>query len=157
VEPVRFTDFAPPAPQRPRLGDLLLAKGLVTSEQLSHALVESRTEGLMLGQVLIRHRWVFEDELARTLADQLSLPFVNLRLIGVDEKAVKLLPPDVGRRCAAIPVRMLPTRVQVAFADPSDPDAVSEVDAYIPGVEPAVAPFSDIEYQWRSLEASARS
>jgi MSHA biogenesis protein MshE len=147
--------FDSSTPGRPRLGDLLVAKRLVTPEQLGAALVEARAEGLLLGQVLIKKRWVFEDELARTLANQLELPFINLALIGVDETAIKLLPPDVGRRCAAIPVRMLPTRVQVAFADPSDPEVMREVGEYIPGIEPAVAPFSDIEMQWRVFAASA--
>ena len=142
----------PAAPTRPRLGDLLLAKGLITHDQLGQALVESRATGVLLGQVLIEKRWVFEDELARTLAKQLELPFVNLSLVGVQDKVRKMLPPEIGRRYAAIPVRMLPTRVQVAFADPSDPDALREVGQYIPGVEPAVAPFSDIEMAWRKIE-----
>lgn len=142
----------PAAPPRPRLGDLLLAKGMITPDQLGQALVESRATGVLLGQVLIKNRWVFEDELARTLAEQLSLPYVNLSLVGVNEKVRKLLPPEVGRRYAAIPVRLLPTRIQVAFADPSDPDALREVGQYVPGVEPAVAPFSDIELAWRALE-----
>jgi MSHA biogenesis protein MshE len=139
---------------RPRLGDLLVAKRLVTEEQLAEALVEARGRGVLVGRVLIDRRWVFDDELARTLAEQLSLPFLNLAVVGVDEKAVKLLPRDVGLRWGAIPVRMLPTRVQVAFADPSDPDARRTVDEYIPGVEPAVAPLSDVENAWRSIAAS---
>jgi MshEN domain len=139
---------------RPRLGDLLVAKGLVTERQLAEALVESRDRGVLVGRVLIDRGLVFEDELARTLAEQLALPFLNLAILGVDEKAAKLLPPDVGRRWAAIPVRMRPTRVQVAFADPSDPDARHAVDEYIPGVEPAVSPLSDIEHAWRSIAAS---
>jgi hypothetical protein len=142
----------PAAAQRPRLGDLLVAKGLITTDQLGQALVESRATGVLLGQVLVRNRWVYDDELARTLAEQLDLPFVNLSLVGIQEKVRKMLPPDIGRRYAAIPVRMLPTRVQVAFADPSDPDALRVVSDYIPGVEPAVAPFSDIEMAWRSIE-----
>lgn len=142
----------PAAPPRPRLGDLLVAKGMITPDQLGQALVESRATGVLLGQVLIKNRWVFEDELARTLAEQLSLPYVNLSLVGVNEKVRKLLPPEVGRRYAAIPVRLLPTRIQVAFADPSDPDALDVVSQYVPGVEPAVAPFSDIELAWRALE-----
>jgi Type II secretion system (T2SS), protein E, N-terminal domain len=142
----------PPAPQKPRLGDLLLAKGLITHEQLGQALVESKATGVLLGQVLVQKRWVFDDELARTLAEQLDVPYVNLSLVGVHDKVRKMLPPEVGRRYAAIPVRMLPTRVQVAFADPSDPEALSVVGDYIPGVEPAVAPFSDIEMAWRKIE-----
>jgi hypothetical protein len=142
----------PPTPDRQRLGELLLAKGWISHDQLGQALVESRATGVLLGQVLIRRRWVFEDELARTVAEQLAIPYVNLSIVGINEMVRKLLPADVGRRYAAIPVRLLPTRVQVAFADPLDPDALRAVGDYIPGVEPAVAPFSDIELAWRTLE-----
>src|SRR5689334_9557452 len=52
--------------ERPRLGDLLLKKGLITAEQLQTALTESRETGDLLGRVMIRQRFIFEDELART-------------------------------------------------------------------------------------------
>ena len=72
-----------PSP-RPRLGDLLLGKGMITEPQLKEGLSESYTSGELLGRIMLRHRWIFEDELARTLAEQLHLPYVNLRHTGVD-------------------------------------------------------------------------
>ena len=137
------------------LGELLLAKGLITSDQLARAIVESRQTGVLLGQVLIAHGWVFDDELARTLADQWSLSYINLRAVGVDPDAASLLPCEVGSRVAAIPVRKRGDAVQVAFADPSDPEALEAVGAHIASVEHAVAPLSDIEHQWRSLTVAA--
>ena len=62
---------------RPRLGDLLLSKGMITDLQLKEALDESFAAGDLLGRVLLRRRWLFEDELARTLAEQLHLPYVT--------------------------------------------------------------------------------
>jgi len=153
-------DAEPPAPvvapaidamaARPRLGDLLVRKGFLTEERLAAALVEARAAQLLLGIVLLRDGVIFEDELARTLSEQLSLPYVSIMRIGVNPDAVKLLPKDVGAAVAAIPTREKGSSVQVAFADPTDELALSEVRRYIPEIEPAVAELSDIELAWRS-------
>ena len=140
---------APPA----RLGDLLVRKGLITDAQLTQALTESRTTGELVGQVLLRHRWVFEDELARTLAQQWSLPYLNLLSVGVDWGAAQLLPAEVGRRMAAIPVRFLGAGVQVAFADPSDETAVDAVREHVGPVSLAVAELSHIELLWNRVKS----
>ena len=104
------------APSRPRLGDLLLAKGMITDSQLNEALAESFAAGELLGRVLLRHQWIFEDELARTLAEQLGLPYVNLRHAGLDNALARMVPYEIGMRFAAIPVcfyrRPRPSRVR---------------------------------------------
>ena len=55
--------------------------------------------------MLIRKGWVFESELARVLAEQWSIPYVNLASLGVDRSCLPLMSPELGRRCAAVPVR----------------------------------------------------
>ncbi len=140
------------APPPPRLGELLVRKGLITEAQLSHALVESRQSGDVVGRVLIRHGWVFESELARVLAEQWSIPYVNLASTGVDRGALRLMTPEIGRRYAAVPVRFVGNELKVAFADPSDEDAVVAVQADMAfPIQPAVAELSDIDTIWRSV------
>jgi hypothetical protein len=137
---------APP----PRLGDLLVSKGYITEEQLSAALVESRSTGERLGRVLVRNGWAYEQELARALSEQWALPFVNIALVGVDGAALRLLPREVGLEVHAIPVRFKDGAVQVAFADPSDPSSLAAVREHISSIAPAVGEYSDIEMAWRS-------
>ncbi len=137
-----------------RLGDLLMSKGLINEEQLSRALVESRRAGDVLGRVLVRQGSIFESELARVLAEQWSIPYVNLASVGVDRSALVLLPREVGVRYAAVPVRFFGSELRVAFADPSDPESVSEVQARLAApVQPAIAEISDIDAVWRSVAA----
>jgi len=137
-----------------RLGDLLISKGLINEDQLSRALVESRRAGDVLGRVLVRQGAIFESELARVLAEQWSIPYVNLASVGVDRSALVLLPREVGVRYAAVPVRFFGSELRVAFADPSDPESVSEVQARLAApVEPAIAEISDIDAVWRSVAA----
>lgn len=137
----------------PRLGDLLVAKGFITNEQLGEALVESRETGDRLGRVLLRKGLIFEPELARTLSEQWHLPYLNLSSIGVDRGTVRLLPVEVGLRFSAIPVRHLDDGVQVAFADPSDQAGLAAVREHIPSTVPGVAELTDIETAWRRLSS----
>jgi hypothetical protein len=147
--------FGHVSPPRPRLGDLLLAKGLITEAQLDEGLAESYSTGVLLGRVLLRHRWIFEDELARTLAEQLNLPYVNLRHTGVDRALARLLPLEVGMHVAAIPIGFQGNRVRVAFADPLDEQAQQTVTAHLAHFDRVVAELSDIEQALRTAHGSS--
>jgi len=136
---------------RVRLGDLLLGKGLITEAQLALGLAESRDSGELLGRVLLRHQWLYEDELARTLAEQLDFPYVNLRLTGVNHAAVSLMPAETGMRVAAIPISFYGGKVRVAFGDPCDEQAQRAVAAHVLDFTVAVAELSDIEMAWRTV------
>jgi hypothetical protein len=138
------------APSRPRLGDLLVAKGMITDSQLKEALAESFAAGDLLGRVLLRHQWIFEDELARTLAEQLGIPYVNLRQAGLDNAVARLVPFEIGMRFAAVPVCFRGDRVRVAFADPTDEPAQQAMKALVAAFDCAVAELSDIESALRT-------
>jgi hypothetical protein len=161
--PVPTPVAAPPAPavplespafflDRPRLGDLLLRKGLITQEQLEQALNESRTGGDLLGRVMIRRQFIFEDELARTLADQLDIPYVNLRVAGYDRAVAQMLPSREGMRIAALPIGVLGGRIRVVLADPSDEHAKALLRQYVGDFTLAVSDLSEIELAWRTLD-----
>ena len=135
----------------PRLGELLIQKGFISEEQLKWALADAQHTGELLGVVLLRRQLIFEDELARTLPDQLTIPYVSLMRIGVNAFVARLLPIEVGERVAAIPVRTSGETVHVAFADPTDSDAVRQVQAILPEIEVCVAELSDIKMAWREV------
>jgi len=139
-----------PAPP-PRLGEVLRRKGLISEEQLDAGLAEAHRTGELLGVVLLRKRVIFEDELARTLSEQLAIPYVSIGRVGVDVAAARMLPQSVGLQVAAIPVRLKDDGVQVAFADPTDSVAIDRVRAYVPKISLAVAELSDIRGAWRGV------
>ncbi len=142
-----------PAPRSgsPRLGTLLVNNGYLTDPQLAGALAEASATKDLLGIVLLRRGLIFEDELARMLSKQLAIPYVSVGRVGVNAVAARQLPPEVGEAAAAIPVRMIGDAVQVAFADPTDSTALTEVGRYLPRIELAVAELSDIKLAWRSI------
>jgi hypothetical protein len=155
-EPARAP--VPPAPKSgsPRLGTLLINRGYLTQEQLAGALAESKLSGDLLGVVLLREQLIFEDELARTLSQQLSIPYISVGRVGVNPYVARLLPPEVGEAAAAIPIRATGATLQVAFADPTDSWALAEVGRFLPNIEVVVAELSDIRLAWRSVTETPR-
>jgi hypothetical protein len=95
---------------RSHLGALLLRKGLVTNEELDRGLEER-----------VRLRLCFENDIARVLAEQASIEFVDIGITSVDPRAVELLQREQAEEFRAIPVRLHPDGdVSVAVTDPTD-------------------------------------
>jgi len=140
----------------PRIGELLVRKGFISTEQLEWALGEAKRTNELLGVVLLRNQLIFEDELARTLSQQLSIPYVSIMRCGVDRHVARLVPYEVLMQSAAIPVRSDGGTVQVAFADPTDPAALAAVRSHLSHIVVAVAELSDVRTALRSVFSSSR-
>jgi type IV pilus assembly protein PilB len=105
----------------PALGALLVREGLLTHEALESALAQQRGSGKRLGEILVERGEVTRTQVARLLAEQAELPFVELEESQVDPEAATLLPEDLARRYSALPVSFLPDgSLLVAVADPTN-------------------------------------
>src|SRR5262249_42304856 len=102
LPPLRVADAGASA-RRP-LGALLLRDGLISAAQLEEALVEKDQTGLRLGEILVSRGWVDPTALARVLAEQHGLEFVDLHEEEVDRNVAALLPEQYARRYQALPV-----------------------------------------------------
>jgi hypothetical protein len=152
MRPVRLDHTFFAAEARPQLGALLLDKGLITHQQLDEALA-ARAAGELLGETLVRLGFIFEDELARVLAEQSGVPFVNLDTIPVDPTAAAVLPRRVGESLPALPIRFTPEgSLVVAVADPTDEALLPELQSAIRcPIVLSVATGSSIRYGWRCI------
>jgi type IV pilus assembly protein PilB len=105
----------------PALGTLLIRAGLVTEDVLESALTEQRRSGKRLGEILMERGDVTRTQLARMLAEQHELPFLDLEEGQVDAQAAILLPEELGRRYSALPVKFNEDdSLLVAVADPTN-------------------------------------
>jgi hypothetical protein len=96
---------------------------------------------------------IFEEEVARTLSDQLSIPYISIGRVGIDRGATALVPVEVGLAAAAIPVRIKGDAVQVAFADPTDQRAIDLIDQHVRTIDVAVGELSEITTAWHEIAA----
>jgi type IV pilus assembly protein PilB len=138
---------------RPQLGALLLEKGLVSTGQLDHALAERKASGGLLGDTLVRLGYIFEDELARVLAAQFGVPFVNLDTIPVDAQAARVLPRELGESLPALPVRFSPEGgLVIAVADPTDEKLIPALRTAIRcPIVLSIATASSIRFAWKTI------
>ncbi len=107
------------APRR-RLGEMLLAAGLVTPSQLEEALAEQARAGARLGETLVNMGFLSEERLARFLAEQAGLPYLAGGDLTVEPAAARLLPEQVARSYGVLPVRQTRDEVTVAVTDPAN-------------------------------------
>ena len=90
-------------------------------EQVKQAFEEQRLTGRRLGEIAVGHGWVTSADLAKALADQFGLEYVDLSETQPDRDAATLLQKELAFRYQAIPIRFLADDLLlVAVADPTD-------------------------------------
>ncbi len=104
--------------KKKRIGELLVAGGLIKEEQLEQALEEQKKRGGKVGEVLVDLGFINEHNLATFLARQLHVPYLEIEKQLVDPDSVKLIPADMARRITAIPLYKDKEALVVAMADP---------------------------------------
>ena len=110
-----------------RLGDLLLAAGLITNEQLDHALSAQKETRKRLGQELIDEGVISEQQFIDALQMQLGIEFVDLSTTKPDPQLASLLPRNIAKKYGVTPVRLHGNTLYLAMSDPLNFVAQEEV------------------------------
>jgi Type II secretion system (T2SS), protein E, N-terminal domain len=113
-------DDAPAGATRTPLGQLLVAEGFITDAQLHQALQLGSQTGERLGEVVVRQGLASEEDIARLLADQWGLSYVDRASIWFEANALARLSREDAQRLEAMPTRVHDGRVVVAVAEPTE-------------------------------------
>lgn len=105
---------------RRRLGEILVQAGLITTEQLGSALERQTQTRRLLGPILIEMGLVTEQDIMRALADQLSVPSVDLSKSEIPADVASLLPEEFCRQHHVVPILVEGDTVTVAVGDPTN-------------------------------------
>ena len=105
-------------PPESRLGDTLVAEGVISRDQLDRILAEQRTTGGMLGEMLVQQGVVDHSHMLRFLAHQLGVPFCHLRHGLVDFSLLSLIGEEEAERLNSIPMFKVHKTLTVAMAEP---------------------------------------
>ncbi|MBF0416833.1 MAG: Flp pilus assembly complex ATPase component TadA [Magnetococcales bacterium] len=106
--------------QKLRIGDKLVEAKIITAEQLQAALAEQKRSGKKLGQSLAQLGILTESQFAEFLANQLHIPFVDLKKFPFVPEVVQLLPEAYARRFRALVLARDANGIRVGMADPTD-------------------------------------
>jgi hypothetical protein len=106
---------------RTALGTLLIERGLIDVQQLDDALRIGADTGERLGEVLVREGWTSEEDLAKTLAEQWHLRYLERSAISFDGNALSRLSHEEATRLEALPMQFNDEgAIVVALAEPTD-------------------------------------
>lgn len=105
-----------------RLGDLLIARGYIGSEQLENALAEQAesTETKLLGELLIERGFCTEEQVLECLAVELGVPYVRLDNRLFDTKIFDVIPRDFIEKYTVLPLFKVRSVLTVAVAEPTN-------------------------------------
>lgn len=121
--------------QRQTISAILIDAAAVTSEQVDLAIARHRDTGCRIGEALVQLGFVSEEDIGWALARQLGIPFVDVRLEMLDVELVRSFPDGALRRLQAVPLFRAEGRLTAAMADPTDHEALAELERL--GGEPA--------------------
>lgn len=89
-----------------RLGDILLARGVVDALQLHSALAYQRKWGVPLGQVVVDQRFCTAEQVLEALAEQVGMQTVDLDANPPEPMLAKLIPERVAEAHRVVPLRL---------------------------------------------------
>ncbi len=143
-----MNQMSSPISQLP-LGQTLLARGIISQDQLNIALTEQRKSKVPLGKTLVTMGFVTEATIRDTLSESLGQVAIDLSNTIIDHSALAMVPKDIAKRFQVLPVDYDRTtrKLMLAVADPSNVVALDQIRALIRDevrIEQVLARESDI-------------
>lgn len=131
-----------------RIGDVLMQKGLIDQNQLTHALEEQKVKKKLLGDTLVDLGNITREKLNEVLCEILGIDFVDLRKVSPDPKVIELLDEKIMRKYNILPISYNENDfsiIRLAMSDPQNIIAMDDV-SIITGkqVIPVLANVGDI-------------
>ena len=103
-----------------RIGDVLVAAGAITEEQLQEGLAKQKETGRKLGNALVDLGFISNDMLITVLTTQLGIDYIELKGAKIEEKVIHMVPENMV-------TKYNPNILKVAMADPMDIMAMDDI------------------------------
>lgn len=110
-----------------QLKDFIADSGLVPRTELDLAEKKADEGKLYLGDILVSDGRLSEDDLRRTEAYILGIPFVNLKNQKIDFDVLSLIPEPIARKNNIVAFKKTTTELEVAMLDTDDLGAIEFV------------------------------
>lgn len=130
-----------------RLGELLLAAGTLSEEELQRGLDLQKGTRDRLGTVLISNGIITETQLIEAMQMQLGIEFIDLTRYPIPTELAQAMPKNLARQHQVVPVRMVKDELYLAMSDPMNFIAIEEVrKAVRKKIVPMVATAAGIDH-----------
>ena len=112
-----------------QLGQLLLARGVVTAEQVNKALAEQKQNGhrKLLGELLVEMNYCTANQISSALAEAYGVPYAQVSPKICDAKALEILPREFLEEHIVLPLFKVRDELTVAVSEPTDVFLIDEI------------------------------
>jgi len=112
-------------PRRSKIGDILVAAGLVTREQIEHTLaIQKNNKSKPLGELLIEQNLVNEEQILVALSAKFRMKYLNLKDVTPTSEALKVIAPEIVKQLQILPIEDDGNRLVVATSTPTNNAAI---------------------------------
>jgi type IV pilus assembly protein PilB len=110
-----------------KLGEVLIAEGLVTEADLGRALSQQSKDNRRLGEVLVAQGVLSNTALVNALAKHMGVKACHLRHGLIDPRAARLITRDEAAALKALPLFKVGDRLTVAMSEPQSLPAIDRL------------------------------
>ena len=113
-----------------QLGQLLIARGVVTEEQIETALTEQKEKGhrKLLGELLVEMGYCTENQIASALAQTYGVPYAQVVPKICDPKVLEILPREFLEEYIVLPLFKVNDVLTVAVSEPTNVFLIDEIE-----------------------------
>ena len=124
----------PDAPRPMRLGEKLIALGLISADQLRIALTEQKTNQnkKLIGAIMVEMGFLTESALGEVLAESSGAVKFDPKSTMLDSAVVRKIPKEIAARHKVIPVSYENDQLLLAMSDVYNLLAIDQVRRYMP-------------------------
>ena len=115
------------ATARKDLGDALVAKKVISAQQLTEAQDVQRSAPGDIGRIIVDLGFAGEKAVTQVRAAVLGLEFVDLSTQRIDSSAVNAVPERIAKRHKILPISKNGNKLIVAAVNPNDPVALQDI------------------------------
>lgn len=108
------------AKTRKKIGEILVGWGLVDANAVNEALTYAQQHNKRIGEALVELELCSEDDVAKALATQFGLEYIDLEKQPVDREILTLIPSKMIEDLKVLPLAESGNRLKVIITDPLD-------------------------------------
>jgi type IV pilus assembly protein PilB len=113
---------------RRRIGETLIAQGVITESSLQVARFEQKRSGGRLGDTLVRLCLATESQVTNALAEQNNIPLWDFVVQPCDPNVVKLIPKQFAKKHRCIACEVKDKELMVVMSDPLSLSVIQDLE-----------------------------
>ncbi|MDD3006635.1 MAG: GspE/PulE family protein [Candidatus Pacebacteria bacterium] len=103
-----------------QLKKFFIDSGMLSEEKLNVVEAKAKKEGLPIEDILVRDKFVTEQDMGKAKAYTAGIPYVNLKDEEIDPAILEIIPEQMARQYNAISFAIDDEKLKVAMLDPND-------------------------------------